>query len=141
MLHTWYPPNSETVNIAIPYTSANGPMRPATDQLPWRGTPAGGGVSTAGDMVRFVKALNSGKLISRKMLEEATRKQAAGYGYGFIVSGTPDYPFWGHGGDAPGMNLVLSYYPISDTTLVCMANRDPIVCDRLAFNYSYHSPR
>jgi CubicO group peptidase (beta-lactamase class C family) len=141
MTHSGYPLRENTTGIAIGYTNQDGPIRSSIDQLPWRGTPAGGGVATAGDMVRFVSALNAGKLISAAMLAEATKKQIPWYGYGFIVSGDPDFPFWGHGGGAPGNSLVLSYYPVSDVTFVCMANRDPIVCDRLAGNYYYRQPR
>jgi hypothetical protein len=46
--------------MAIAYTTmGGGPVRSAMDQLPWRGTPAGGGVSTAADMQRFVAALKT----------------------------------------------------------------------------------
>jgi CubicO group peptidase (beta-lactamase class C family) len=141
MIHSGYPLRGDTIGIATGYTSQDGQNRSSMDQLPWRGTPAGGGVATAGDMVRFVSALNAGKLISPATLAEATKKQTPWYGYGFIVSGDPDFPFWGHGGGAPGNSLVLSYYPVTGVTFVCMANRDPIVCDRLAGNYYYRQPR
>ena len=63
-------------------------LQPNTDTLPCRGTSAGGGYSTVGDLIRFSEALRTGKLVSPQLLEEATRTQVAmgpgaGYGYGF----------------------------------------------------------
>ena len=55
------------------------------DTLPWRGTAAGGGYSTVGDLLRFAQALNSGSLISTTMLDEATRPHQQHYGYGFTT--------------------------------------------------------
>jgi D-alanyl-D-alanine carboxypeptidase len=141
MTHTGYPLRGHMEGVAIGYTSEEGGgLRPSMDLLPWRGTPAGGGVSTMGDELRFVEALNAGKLLSKSMLAEATRKQAKHYGYGFIVS-SDIVPYWGHGGNAPGTDCVLDYYPITGVTFVCLSNRDPIVCDRLGFNYLFRSPR
>ena len=50
---------------------------PNTDTLPWRGTAAGGGYSTVGDLLRFAQALDSGTLLSEATLAEATRPAAA----------------------------------------------------------------
>ena len=60
---------------------------PNTDTLPWRGTAAGGGYSTVGDLLRFAQALPSGKLISMATLAEATRPHQQQSGYGFDVQG------------------------------------------------------
>ena len=141
MSHTGFPLREET-EMAIPYTTKDGPLRSASDQLPWRGTPAGGGDSTAADMQSFVAALNAGKLLSLGLLSEATKQHVKqGFGYGFISSGLPEFLYWGHGGGAEGMSLVLSYYPVNNTTFVCESNRDPPICDRLAFNYLFRSPK
>ncbi|HJS46105.1 MAG TPA: serine hydrolase domain-containing protein [Rhizomicrobium sp.] len=142
MSHTSFPLREET-GLAIAYTGRDGgSLRSAMDQLPWRGTPAGGGISTASDMQRFVTALKAAKLISPSMLAEATKKQVKEqFGYGFISSAFQGFPYWGHGGGAEGMSLVLNYYPMNDTTFVCESNRDPPICDRLAFNYLFRSPK
>ena len=141
MTHTDFPLREVMGGIAVPYTRKNGELGSAMDQWPWRGTPAGGGVSTASDMLRFAAALKSGKLISPKILAEATSSALTPYGYGFIVSDGGNLPYWGHGGGAPGDSLVLDVYPTTNTTFVCMSNRDPPVCDRLAFNFLFRSPR
>jgi D-alanyl-D-alanine carboxypeptidase len=144
MVHTSYPLKEEMSAVAIGYTTfGESHIHASSDQLPWRGTPAGGGISTAGDMLRFVGALNAGKLIPLPLVAEATREQPNqhGFGFGFISSSFEGFPYWGHGGGAPGNSLVLDYYPVTDVTFVCMSNRDPPVCDRLAFNYLFGSPR
>ena len=141
MTHTRFPLREDT-SMAIAYTNmGGGSIRSAMNQLPWRGTPAGGGVSTASDMERFVTALKTAKLISPAMVAEATKIQSKQYGYGFISSGFYGFPYWGHGGGAEGMSLVLNYYSANDTTFVCESNRDPPICDRIAFNYLFRSPK
>lgn len=142
MAHTSFPLREDMRGVAIGYTKAGGnALQATTDQLPWRGTPAGGGVSTAEDMLRFADALNAGRLIPKALLAEATKNHTHGFGYGFISSQVDEFPYWGHGGGAPGNSLVLDYYPVTDTSFVCMSNRDPPVCDRLAFNFLFRSPR
>jgi D-alanyl-D-alanine carboxypeptidase len=148
MTQTGYPLREDMAGIAVPMTPAKGKLVSAMDQWPWRGTPAGGGVSTAGDMTRFVSALNSGLLVSRASLDLATHapgglgfKPGNGFGLGFIESGVNGLTYWGHGGGAPGDSLVLDYYPQTHVTFVCMANREPPVCDRLAFNFLGRWPR
>ncbi|HEY3637016.1 MAG TPA: serine hydrolase domain-containing protein [Rhizomicrobium sp.] len=148
MLQTSYPLHDDIAGIAVPMTPEKGKLVSAMDQWPWRGTPAGGGVSTAGDMARFVAALNAGALVSRASLDLATHAPGGlsgipgnGFGLGFIESGTNGLKYWGHGGGAPGDSLVLDYYPQTHVTFVCMANREPPACDRLAFNFLGHWPR
>jgi CubicO group peptidase (beta-lactamase class C family) len=58
---------SEAVpNRANGYMKRNGAWVSNADTLPWRGTAAGGGYSTAGDLLRFAEALGSGKLLSKR---------------------------------------------------------------------------
>ncbi len=144
MTHTGYPLRQRMEGVAVPYSRFDSStLHSVLAELPWRGTPAGGGVSTAGDMIRFVAALSGGKLLSRAMLAQAVRNETGRphgwYGYGFITSQVGNFPYWGHGGGAPGQSVVLDYYPLTDTTFVCMSNRDPPVCDRLAFNFLFRS--
>jgi CubicO group peptidase (beta-lactamase class C family) len=143
MTHTGFPLRERMKGVAVGYTGyfGNDQLKASTDQLPWRGTPAGGGVSTAGDMLLFAGALNTGKLIRLQLVTEATMKQEDSQGYGFISSAIGDFPYWGHGGGALGNSLVLDYYPVTDTSFICMSNRDPPVCDRFAFNAVFRAPR
>src|SRR5688500_19390814 len=74
------------------------------DTLPWRGTPAGGGVASANDLVKFFDALRSGKLLSPAMLELATTRDAEGWGLGFVAN-SGKYRSFGHGGGSYGMDV------------------------------------
>lgn len=57
-----------------------------TDTLPWRGA-AAGGYSTAGDLLRFAHALETGKLLSKSMLAQAATVLKERYRYGFGIDG------------------------------------------------------
>jgi CubicO group peptidase (beta-lactamase class C family) len=111
-----------------------------TDTLPWRGTSAGGGYSTVGDLFRFAQALESGTLISKKMLAEATRPQAQQYGYGFGIQGEGALRRYGHNGGAPGMNGDLRIYPELGYVLVGLSNFDPPAAGRLVEFFALRMP-
>jgi len=139
MTATHFPTLEQMGEVARGYTQTDdGTLMPSADQLPWRGTPAGGGVTTADDEVRFVEALKAGTLIPLPLLEEAIKQQTDWYGYGFIASGPTEFPHWGHGGSAPGNSAALSIYPTNDMTMVCLSNRDPPICDRLLTRLHWH---
>jgi D-alanyl-D-alanine carboxypeptidase len=135
-------PETENVaNRAIGYTKAGGgSWAPNTDLLPWRGTAAGGGYSTVGDLFRFAQALESGKLISKAMLAEATKAQSEGYGYGFGIDGEGELKSYGHNGGAPGMNGDLRIYPQLGYVVVALSNLDPPAASRLADFYALRMP-
>ena len=98
MTATSFPAVEQMRDVARGYTQTEqGALVPNADQLPWRGTPAGGGVTTADDEVRFVDALRAGKLIPLPMLEEAIKQQTDWYGYGFISSGPDEFPHLDNG--------------------------------------------
>ena len=125
---------------AIAYTRTDGAWRDAADTLPWRGTAAGGGYSTAGDLRKFARALLDGTLLSPAMLAEATRNQSPWYGYGFMVREQDGVRMFGHGGGALGMNGDLRIYPDSGTVVVGLANVDPPAVERLVDFYLLRMP-
>jgi CubicO group peptidase (beta-lactamase class C family) len=112
------------------YMNEDGKWVRNTDTLPWRGTAAGGGYSTVGDLLRFADALQEGKLISKDLLTQATRLQALGYGYGFGVGGAGPWMGYGHGGGAPGMNGELRVIPELGYVLISLSNMDPPAASR-----------
>lgn len=105
-----------------------------------RGGPAGGGYSTTHDMLRFIQALKSGKLVSAATLKTMTASKTASlpggmdYGYGFILGRSGQETYFGHGGTARGVNFELAYFPASDTTLVMFCNQDNGAYDDLKKN-------
>lgn len=134
------PEVDEVPNRAIGYMRRNGAWLSNADTLPWRGTAAGGGYSTVGDLLRFAQALESGVLISKTLLAEATRPQAQQYGYGFGVSGEGSLQSYGHGGGAPGMNGDLRVFPQLGYVLVGLSNLDPPVASSLVEYFMLRMP-
>jgi CubicO group peptidase (beta-lactamase class C family) len=140
-------PESEDVpNRSIGYTRPSLGVRwqPNTDWLPWRGTAAGGGYSTVGDIARFADALTGHKLLSPVFTELLLAgKVDLGYGlkyaFGFGDARDKDGNGWvGHGGGAPGMNGDLRIYPKSGYVVAVLANFDPPAAQRIS---DYLDPR
>jgi CubicO group peptidase (beta-lactamase class C family) len=126
-------PESDTVpNRAVGYTRRGSTWVPNTDLLGWRGTAAGGGYSTAGDLLRFVQALESGKLISKALFAEATTQRPGNYGYGFEVRGEGALRNYGHSGGFLGVNGDLHVFPELGTVVISLGNLDPPAASRLA---------
>lgn len=125
---------------SIGYTAqipgSNGVLQPNTDTLPCRGTSAGGGYSTVGDLIRFSEAVRTGKLVSPQLLEQATRPQmtmgpGAGYGYGFATNQVNGTRAFGHSGGAPGMSANLMVFPELGYEVAVAANMDSQLVTRL----------
>jgi D-alanyl-D-alanine carboxypeptidase len=135
----------ESVHVpgrAVGYMRASpgGPWVPNTGTLPWRGTAAGGGYSTVGDLLRFAQALGSGRLISKATLAEATRPRRQQYGYGFGVQGEGRLRSYGHGGGAPGMNGELRVFPELGYVVVGLSNLDPPAASELVEFFALRMP-
>jgi CubicO group peptidase (beta-lactamase class C family) len=119
--------------------SDSGGWKPNTDTLPYRGTSAGGGYSTVGDLVRFATALLGHKLLNASTTDLLiTGKVGSGrgpakYAYGFEdVRDKNGNGYVGHGGGAPGMNGDLRIYPKSGYIVAVLANLDPPAAQRIS---------
>ncbi len=121
------PEGRRVTDLARPYTKETEGWVDAGKSLPWRGTPAGGGYSTAGDLLSFSRALQAARLLSPKMRDIATTGQnlKGWYGFGFMVNGRGSEARYGHEGGAPGMNAAFFVYPIQDCTVIGLGNLDP----------------
>ena len=111
---------------------------PNSETLPYRGTSAGGGYSTAGDLTRFAQALLGHQLLSpdsTRLLITGKVDAAPGirYAYGFVDwRDIEENGSVGHSGGAPGMNGDLRVYPQSGYITVVLANMDPPAAGRIA---------
>ena len=89
-----------------------------------RGGPAGGGYSTAPDLLRFAEALKSGKLITPATFELMTTPKpdvsSPRYGFGFQLD--PQTGIAGHSGGFPGINSNLDIFKGTGYVAVVMAN-------------------
>ena len=141
MFSTGFLPESQSVpERSNGYTLRDGRWVSNENTLPYRGTAAGGGYSTVDDLLRFAQALQAGKLLSPKLLSEATHPQISEkwYGYGFITVGDGPLRRYGHGGDSPGMNADIRIFPESGYVLVSLSNIDPPAAYRV---FRYYEPR
>jgi CubicO group peptidase (beta-lactamase class C family) len=131
----------ETVKLpkrAVAYMGPPGKLQDAAETLPVRGTPAGGGYSTVGDMLAFANALMADKLLDAAHLKLLTLSGGMKLTNGAFVrydfgGPSPDgRRVLGHAGGAPGMNGVLNIYPDDGYVVVVLANRDGPAATRLA---------
>ncbi|HEX2123754.1 MAG TPA: serine hydrolase domain-containing protein [Thermoanaerobaculia bacterium] len=108
-----YPVDAKTPKRATGYVGAKHD-RTNLDSLPGRGSSAGGGYSTVGDLLRFTRALP--KLIAR---EDYLR-----------IVGEPAGVGWG--GGAPGINAAVEME--GDYTIIVLSNYDPPSASHVAKN-------
>ena len=122
---------------SVGYTKMDNPeWKPNTDTLPYRGTSAGGGYSTAEDLARFAAAIEEDKLLNAHFTELLTTGKPgtpdSSYAYGFgdhKINGTRCF---GHGGGAPGMNGSLEICPSVGYVVAVLANVDPPAAGRVS---------
>lgn len=136
------PEQQVAARLAVGYTVRDGRLKDNRDSLPWRGTAAGGGYSTTGDLLRFVQALQSGRLLSSPWVAQATRAQNSDgwYGFGFLVGGEGRLRWFGHDGGAEGMSGSLRVYPELGYVVVGLANVDPPAAERLTEFFGNRMP-
>jgi D-alanyl-D-alanine carboxypeptidase len=91
------------------------------DGRPWRGSPAGGGYSTAQDLTRFVEALAAGRILKK---ETVPRFYDARLGAGGALT-----VGMGIAGGSPGVNALVM--ADDDWVLVVLANVDPPAAETL----------
>jgi len=135
-------------NLAIGHTTMDitgndtGVMSDHRPLMPGRGSAAGGGYSTAGDLHRFRNALLGHRLLSPESLAllitgRVRISEQADYALGFFDRIQAGERVVGHGGGAPGVCSSLSVYPDSEYTIVVLSNSDRdcmAVLDFLATN-------
>ena len=136
------PEETAVPDLSVGYTAAGGPVRPNTDTLPYRGTPAGGGYTTVEDVWRFATALIGHRLLDQTHTALVTSVQANARWsgpcvcYGFFERRIYGIRSFGHSGGAPGMSAELAIYPDSGHIVAVLANMDPPVAeDACAFIY------
>ena len=130
-----YESSQDTPNLAMGYTRMGdkgpepGPRKENTPTRPNRGGPAGGGYSTAEDLLKFHIALRDHKLLSPKYTDLITTGKVemgrGKYAYGFGDLTVNGKRAFGHNGGAPGIASSLEMYPELGYTVVVMTNYDP----------------
>ncbi|TPW18126.1 MAG: penicillin-binding protein, beta-lactamase class C [bacterium] len=126
-------------NLAIGYTAIQDiPMAEKSTvrhanlyQHSARGTPAGGGHSTAPDLLKFDRALRSGSIVSKALVDTVTSAKVpmgpgVGYGYGFGDFRGRGDGYYGHNGGAPGMSTDFRVYDRLGYTVIVLSNYDGV---------------
>jgi len=101
---------------------------PNRDSLPARGSSAGGGYSTAEDLLRFGVALRTGRLLPPEWtgwMFGDKEKDPAG-------NSLPVHGGLGIAGGSPGVNAVLEIDLDRDATVIVLANVDPPAAEQAA---------
>jgi CubicO group peptidase (beta-lactamase class C family) len=110
------------------------PRRSNIAFLPWRGSPAGGGYSTAPDLLKFSQALRTHKFLNEELTELVTSPKLpmagsprkALYGYGFTSQTVGGRELRGHGGGGAnsGINSILEMFWNGSYTVIVLGNYD-----------------
>ncbi len=120
---------------AIGYMRADGGGKKPNFDILARGTAAGGGYSTAGDLTRFADALLANKLLSKAntqlMITGKVDLPRGKYAYGFLDMRGAGEGYVGHGGAAPGVNGDLRIFPDDGYVVVVLSNIDPPFAGRV----------
>jgi len=119
------------------YMKVDGKWVSNYNDLPLMGSSAGGGDSTAPDLLRFDQALRDHKLVDVELTNLITTgKGAVGprqtYGYGFEESMEDGTRVVGHGGGAPGMNADLRMFWDAHYTVIVMCNFSPPIAGQVS---------
>jgi len=124
---------------AVAYTKANPAesWAPNRDNLPYRGTSAGGGYSTADDLLHFANALAGHTLLNAKSLDMLVNGEPLTPGgriYAFGSGGRTwdGVRYFGHNGGYPGMNTDLEISIDSGYTIIVLSNFDPPTAQRIS---------
>ena len=97
------PANAQYIDMSIPHA-------------------AGALYSTALDLLKWDRALDSEKLISSKSLEAMHRPFKDGYGYGWAIDRKFGQPRYEHGGGIPGFVTIIERFPAEKLLVVALSN-------------------
>ena len=130
----FYDTDQAVPNLAVGYTESDatgvpslGPARPNWPHLGRRGSSAGGGYSTAEDLLRFDVALRNHTLLGPEYTEllfkgKVQRGGSVEYAYGFEDRQAGGQRVVGHGGGFPGVSTQLEMYLDTGYTVVVLTN-------------------
>jgi D-alanyl-D-alanine carboxypeptidase len=121
-------------NLAVGYTNMNrndpggtGYRWENTYMMSPRGTPAGGGYSTAGDLLKYDLALRNNKLLSKPYTDYMFNRFEGRLGDPYVPKG-----MYRAVGGAPGINAYLAIDLVSGYTFIVLSNYDHPIAVTLA---------
>jgi CubicO group peptidase (beta-lactamase class C family) len=132
-----YEMDQDTPNLATGYRRINlqgqsevGPRRTNLFLHVFKGGPAGGGFSTAVDLIKFARALRGHRLVGPELTERVMAGKVDSfpgekYAYGFVEEVVNGHRIVGHNGGFPGINSQLDIYSDLGYDVAVMSNYDP----------------
>lgn len=122
------PETTAVPDRAVAYEHVGDTYKPA-EGMPWRGTSAGGGYSTAEDFLKFTTALYDGRLLDKAHRTLMTKSwvdlgDGMSYGYGMAIYPAP-FALTGHNGAAQGMSGELRIIEGGGGVIVTLSNVAP----------------
>lgn len=126
----FFPLDIDVPNLAVGYyRDEKGVLKNNLFTHTVRGGGAGGGWSTAEDLVKWAQALMEGRVLKPATATMMTTKQTdterpgpGGYGYGFIIQQRNDRTIVGHTGGFPGIATFWFFDPAQNRVGVMMTN-------------------
>jgi D-alanyl-D-alanine carboxypeptidase len=94
-----------------------------------RGSGAGGGFSTAPDLLKWAEGLMANRVLGASIAARMLRRQTdtdggpGGYGYGFIVQQREGHTVLGHSGGFPGIATFFWFNPANRRVAIAMSNQ------------------
>lgn len=89
-----------------------------------KGMPAGGAISTAGDLLKFFKGLKDNRLINRETYNNFVKPDEDGYALGFQNFSMEGMPLIGHSGGFYGVSAQVFYLPEQQYHVIVLSNID-----------------
>jgi CubicO group peptidase (beta-lactamase class C family) len=132
MRRTAYGPPSPAARQAVGYELDEDRAVPARAVDTTVAQGAGGLVSTAGDLRRFVAALCSGRLLTPEAHRIMVTPGRARYGCGVRLGRVAGHPSIWHNGGIAGFSSNLTYMPDESITVVLLSNRESGAVDDAA---------
>jgi D-alanyl-D-alanine carboxypeptidase len=136
MASTGSGPEDQTIRgRSVPYTNMGTRTWHPVTETPIKGTSAGGGYSTVGDVLKFANALQGNKLLNAdytKLLTTGEVSTPFGFdAYGFGVQIFNGNQCFGHNGAGPGVNGDLEICRDANFTVVALTNIDPPAAEQV----------
>jgi D-alanyl-D-alanine carboxypeptidase len=125
----WYEVDSSVKNLAVGYQRKTVPN---VYSLPARGSSAGGGFSTAPDMLKYAEALLANRLTSAPYTRWYLGGPRPGSAQTSVSSSEPLRGGLGVAGGSPGVNAVFEVNAAQRLVIVVLANDDPPAAEDLA---------
>ena len=94
--------------------------------------PAGGWLSTTGDLLRLYRALSGGQLLSPRTVELMLDGGGEGLGYGWAPNDVAGRTAVGWPGLIDGFNSAVLHVPGDDTTIIVLSNSEVVPAGELA---------